>query len=246
MASFWDRINPLSSKSYTLPIANKNFRKGASSFLFGSPEKRENVSLLREEQEPLFNQLMGAGMDRGAGGAFGTSADFYRDILSNDPQMLQELYAPEFRRFNQDIIPGLAEQFAGMGSGALSSSGFRNSATQAGTDLAERLAQMRMNLRQNAASGLTNIGQIGLGNYSQNMVTQPGSQGFLGAMAPAIGTAVGSAFGDPIGGALGNMAGNMFSSGVSGNSVGQNTSPYGKTAANSAIAGANAGLYGRG
>jgi len=206
--AFWDTVAGLAGGG----IFSKNARKAAGNFLLGSPEKRENVSLLREEQEPLFNQLMGAGMGRGAGGAFGESADFYRDILANDPQMLQELFAPEFRRFNQDIIPGLAEQFAGMGSGALSSSGFRNSATQAGTDLAERLAQMRMNLRQNAASGLTGIGQAGLGNFSQNMVTEPGSPGFLRSVAPSVGSAVGSYFGGKFGG----------------NAVGQNTSPYGQ------------------
>ena len=215
MASVWDRVNPFSGKSWTLPIANKKFRKGAESFLFGSPEVRERISTLRDEQEPLYQQLTEAGMGKGAGGAYGSAADFYYDIMNNDPEMLQQLFAPEMRRFNEDIIPGLAEQFAGMGSGALSSSGFRNSATQAGTDLSERLAQMRMGLRQNAAQGLQNIGQAGLGNYSESMVTQPGTQGFLPGFANTVGNTVAQ---------LANPTNWM---GGSNNKAVRNTSPYG-------------------
>lgn len=213
MANFWERIKPGGSKSWLTPITNKNWQSGAMDFLTGTPEKRENVSTLRPEQEQIYNQLIGAGMGKGAGGAYGSAADFYYDIMNNDPEMLQQLFAPEMRRFNQDIIPGLAEQFAGMGSGALSSSGFRNAGVQAGTDLSERLAQMRMGLRQNAAQGLQNIGQAGLGNYSQNMVTQPGTSGFLPGFANAAGNAVAQ------------MAGHGFSGG---NSVGMNSSPYGR------------------
>lgn len=220
MASFWDRINPLSSKSFTVPIMNKNYRKGAMEFLTGTPEKHERISTLLDQQQPLFNQLQGATQGKGAGGAYGSAADFYYDILNNDPEMLQQLFAPELRQFNQDTIPGLSEQFAGMGSGALSSSGFRNSAVQAGTDLAERLAQMRMNLRQNAAQGLQNIGQTGLGNYSQDVMTQPGTAGFLPGFANTVGNVVGQV---ATGGANNMMRGanSVANSGI------RNTSPYG-------------------
>ena len=121
---------------------------------------------------------------QGGGGAFGQSADYFRQILEDNPELMQQFYAPEQRRFQQETIPGLAEQFAGMGSGALSSSGFRNAAVQAGTDLQERLANIRAQLKQNAASGLAGLGQVGLGNYSQDVMTQPGSQGFLSSVAP--------------------------------------------------------------
>ena len=185
------------------------FFSNIGKFFTGSPEKRENRSTLRPEQEALYQQLQNAGQGSGAGGAFGQSADYYRNLLSDNPEDMERFAAPEMRRFNEQIIPGLSEQFAGMGSGGLSSSSFRNAAVNAGTDLSERLGSIRANLRQSGAQGLQNIGTQGLGNYSQNMMTQPGSEGFLSNIAPAIGTAIGS-FAGPAGAAMGGMASNWL------------------------------------
>lgn len=202
-----------------LGVAPKKWNKAASNFITGTPAKRENVSTLRDEQEPLYQQAVNAGLNPGAGGAFGNAADYYRNNLSDNPADMEAFAAPEQRRFNEEIIPGLSEQFAGMGSGGLSSSGFRNAAINAGTDLSERLGAIRANLRQQSAQGLTGIGQIGLQNYSQNMETDPGTQGIL---APTLG-AIGTAYGGPALGSLAASAGNSFG----GNKVGQNSSPYG-------------------
>ncbi len=196
-------------------------------FFTGTPEKRENVSNLRPEQEGLYNQAVNAGKDRGAGGAFGQSADYYRDLLSDDSADYNAFSAPAMRQYSQDIVPGISEQFAGMGAGGLSSSGFRNAQTQGGVDLAERLGALRAGLRQQGAQGLQNIGQQGLQSYSQNMATTQGTPGFLASAAPAIGTAAGMAIGGPAGAAIGNITGNWF--GGQGNKVGANTSPYGQS-----------------
>jgi len=169
------------------------------SFWTGSPEKHERVSTLLPEQQKLYQQQQDALMNQGAGGAFGTSADYYRDLLSNDSQTMNQLSAPEMRKFNEDIIPGLSEQFAGMGSGGLSSSGFRNAAVNAGTDLSERLGAIRANLRSQGAAGLSGMAQQGLGNYSQDVMTQPGTQGFLPAIANAAGNIVGQYTGSSFG-----------------------------------------------
>lgn len=193
---------------------------GLFDFFTGTPAENEQVSNLTPDQMRNQKQLQKAGRRRGAGGAFGDSADFYRDILSNDPNALQSMYAPELRQFNEQTVPDLAEQFAGMGSGGLSSSGFRNAAVGAGTDLSERLASMRQNLRFNAAQGLSGIGSQGLQPYSQYQQTNPGSEGFLSSVAPAIGGAIGTAVGGPIGGALGSGLGNLFKGGGK-------SSPYG-------------------
>src|SRR6187549_2417597 len=117
MPSFWDRINPIGKNSYINPIANKGFRKGAMNFLTGTPETRENVSSLRPEQEGLYNQAVNAGMGPGAGGAFGEAADYYRGNLSDNPADFNAFAAPSMRQYNEQIVPGLSEQFAGMGSG---------------------------------------------------------------------------------------------------------------------------------
>lgn len=181
-------------------------------FLFGSPEKHERVSTLGKDQEPLLQQLLASLQGRGAGGGFGSSADYFYNILNDNPELMQQFMAPEMRRFNEQTIPGLAEQFAGMGSGGLSSSGFRNAAVNAGTDLQERLGAIRAGLKQNAASGLSGLGQQGLGNYTQDVATQQGSPGLFSTIGPGIGTAIGGAFGGPIGAAFGGLAGQAVSS----------------------------------
>lgn len=219
------------------------FFKSLSNLFTGTPAKRENVSTLRPEQDSLYQQLQRANMGQGAGGSFGTSADYYRGLLSDDSQDYNAFAAPQLRQFNEDIIPGLSEQFAGMGSGGLSSSGFRNAAVNAGTDLSERLGAIRANLRQYGAQGLSNLGQQGLQSYSQNMETDPGSEGLLSNLAPAIGTGIGAAFGGPIGASLGGSAGNWLKNSFGQSKVGQNSSPYGNSQA-SAQPNINSGMGG--
>lgn len=158
--------------------------KKGKEFLMGTPEKFEQLSLLGPEQQSLYQQLLAATQGEGAGGAFGGAADYYRDLLSNDSQTFDQMSAPEMRRFNEQIIPDLAEQFAGMGSGGLSSSGFRNAAVGAGTDLSERLGALRAQLRQQGAQGLMGLGQQGLQPYKEN-IFRPGKPGFLETAAPA-------------------------------------------------------------
>jgi hypothetical protein len=192
-------------------------------FFGGTPEKREQVSMLTPEQMKIEKGLQKAIRGKGASGAFGEAADYYRDLLSPDSETANMMFSPEMRRFNEDIIPGLAEQFAGMGSGALSSSGFRNAAVNAGTDLSERLGAIRASLRQQGAAGLMGLGQQGLVPTSQWQTTQQATPGFLSSMAPAIGSGIGMAIGGPAGAAIGGGLGSAF--GAS-SSKGQ-TSPYG-------------------
>lgn len=196
-------------------------------FWTGTPEKHERVSTLLPEQQKSFNQLQNASQGRGAGGAFGQSADYYRNLLSDDSADYNAFAAPQLRQYNQDIVPGLSEQFAGMGAGGLSSSGFRNAQVQGATDLSERLGAIRANLRQQGAQGLQGIGQSALGNFSQDVMTQPGSEGFLSQLAPALGTAAGAFFGGPGGAAIGNGIGNWFSGKSSGGKAPINSGPYG-------------------
>lgn len=178
-----------------------------SNLLFGSPEKHERVSTLTEGQQPLLQQLLSALQGQGAGGAFGSSADYLYSILQDNPELMQQFMAPEMRKFNQETIPGLAEQFAGMGSGGLSSSGFRNAAVNAGADLQERLGAIRANLKQQAAGGLMNLGQQGLGNYSQDVVTQQGSPGLISQLGPGLGAGLGMGLAGPIASGIGGMFG---------------------------------------
>jgi hypothetical protein len=177
-------------------------------FFSGSKPKTTQTSLLSKQQRPLESQLINAGMGQGAGGAFGSAADYYYNNLSDNPADFQAFAAPEMRKFNEEIIPGLSEQFAGMGSGALSSSGFRNAAVSAGTDLSERLAAMRAKLRESAAQGLQNIGTNGLEQRTQT-TQSPGQGGFLSQVGGLLGPVATAALG-PVGGAVGAFAGNAI------------------------------------
>jgi len=205
-----------------------NAFKSLGGLFKGTPEKHQRVSTLTKYQQPILKQNIAAAKGPGAGGAFGEAADYYRSILENNPEALEEFMAPENRRFNEDIIPGLAEQFAGMGSGGLTSSSFRNAAVNAGTDLSERLGAIRAQLRQNSAGSLAAIGQNALGNYSQDVMTQPGSEGLISQAAPIIGTAAGMYFGGPAGAQIGAQLGNQFRNSFNSPKVGRNTSPYGR------------------
>lgn len=202
-----------------VPSAPKGIRKKAGDIFFGSPERTE--SRLMDDQMPLYDQLQAALQGNGAGGAFGDAADYFRDLLSDDSTTFDAMSRPELRRFNEDIIPDLSEQFAGMGAGGLSSSGFRNAAVNAGTDLSERLASIRANLRTQGAQGLAGLGQQGLSDFK---VIRPGTSGLVDSIGPAIGTAAGAYFGGPAGAAAGSQLGAQVSNSISGK--GQ-TSPYG-------------------
>lgn len=192
-------------------------------FFSGTPERFYQQSTLGKEQQPLYNQMLAATQGKGAGGAFGQAADYYRDLLSDDSNTFQAMQAPELRRFREQTIPSLSEQFAGMGSGGLSSSGFRNAAVSAGTDLSERLGAIRAQLRQQGAAGLMGLGQQGLGQYNENIL-RPAEEGFAGQIAPLLGTAAGAFFGGPAGAAIGGAVGNW----ISGKGK---SSPYGKNQA---------------
>lgn len=207
-----------------LGLAPKSWNKKAKEFFMGSPAEYEQVSNLTPEQLEIENERRNA-----AKGAYGQSSDYYRDILSNNPEAFRAFEAPAQRQFNEQIIPDLAEQFAGMGAGGLSSSGFRNAAVGAGADLSERLAAMRAGLRESAASNLFNLGQSALQPHAQYQQTNPGSKGFLSTVAPAVGTAAGAAFGGPFGAAVGNFAGNLFGGNKSGSGQFGTNSPYGSS-----------------
>ena len=179
---------------------------GLNSFLFGSPAQYENVSTLLPYQSPLHRQQVKA-----AQGAIPQLQNYYGGLLSDNPADFEAMAAPEMRRFREDIVPGLAEQFAGMGSGGLSSSGFRNATVSAGADLSERLGALRAQLRQAGAAGLQGMANQGLQQFGQSQMTNPGSGGFLAGIAPIAGAAIGG----PIGSAIGSwISGNSQQSPV--------------------------------
>ena len=210
-------------------------------FFSGTPETREQVSNLTPSQMRIQSQLQNAARKKGAGGAFGDSADYYRSNLGTDPEDFNAFAAPQLRQFREDIMPGLAEQYAGMGASGTNFGNFGNEAGLATTDLGERLAALRAGLRERSAQGLQSIGQQSLTPHTEWQTTQPGSEGFLSSAIPALATAAGTAIGGPAGGAFGNFASNTVKNWMSPKG---STGPYGGT--NSPSASPNQGFSSKG
>ena len=162
---------------------------GFNNFLQGTPGQFDQRSRLGQPQQQGFQNLINAANGSGAAGGFGQAADYYRSLLSDNSPDYQALAATQMRQFRQQTLPGIAEQFAGLGAGALDSSGYRNSVLQANTDLGERLAALRANLRGQGAQGLQGIATQGLGDYFNNTY-MPQTPGFLQSAAPGIGSSL--------------------------------------------------------
>ena len=159
-------------------------------------------------------------------------SNYANDLMSPTSQAYQNFAAPEMRNFNEETMPDIAEQFAGVG--GLSSSGFQQAATGAGAGLQERLAALRSGLQMQGATMLSQLssqrnemamqpyemalqraqGMMGQSSFAYNPRTpkQPSvlSQ-FGGNLLGAAATGLGTAFGGPIGGALAGGVTNFFS-----------------------------------
>lgn len=133
---------------------------GLFDFLFGKKSKVQQVPTFSPEQQNLFNQLLS-----GQGGVrnealFRQAEDALMNLLNPEPEASRAYTNQAVRDFEQSILPGIAEQFAGAGAGALGSSGFRNASIEAGRRLAENLAVDRLNRQQGAISQAFNASQI--------------------------------------------------------------------------------------
>lgn len=84
-------------------------------------------------------------------------SQYYQGLLSPDSKAYEEQKAPMMREFQEQIMPGIAERFAGVG--GMSSSGFNQTAAQAGSSLEERLAALRSGLQMQGAQGLAGVSQ---------------------------------------------------------------------------------------
>jgi hypothetical protein len=110
--------------------------------LFSSKPTFKKIPSLSPEQTNLQNQLISLLSALGKpGGLFQQGQSYLQNLLSESPETMQKFEAPYLSQFQKEIIPALAERFAG--SGAQSSSAFQQALGQAGADLQERLASLR-------------------------------------------------------------------------------------------------------
>lgn len=116
--------------------------------------RESRVSQFTPEQQHYFdliNSIITGEGEKPKGGLLG---EVYGDEGFN-------AYAdPAIRKFNEEIVPGLAERFSGAfgtgAAGAQSSSAFQNALAGAGQDLARGLGEFRQQQRMQSLGGLTN------------------------------------------------------------------------------------------
>ena len=173
-------------------------------FWKSQPERMDRYSNLRPgQQEDLWTQYQNSLQGSGAGGSFGDLSDYYRGLMSGEGADAYE--KPMMRQFQEDIMPGIAEQFAGMGSGGLSSGGFMQETGRAATDLSERIGQMRADLRMQGAQGMQQM-QQGAFNPVDQQVFRPREAGFGEKLVTEFAGGVGKAAGTYLGGVTGGAA----------------------------------------
>ena len=116
------------------------------------------------------------------------------------------------QQFEEQMLPQIAERFAG--GGALSSSGFGQALGGAASGLQSQLAQLFSQLQGQAAQqqyGQYNqLAQTGLNHQQFAYNKQQGSGGFLAPILGGIGTAMGSPIGAALGQGIGGGISNLF------------------------------------
>lgn len=105
--------------------------------------------------------------------------------LFNDQNFFNKFQAPMERQFSEQTIPGLANQFAGMGSGgSLGSTAFRNALGREGEHLQESIAALRGGMQQQGVNQALNYAQQPFQNMMQ-LYNQALGQPMMNQYAPA-------------------------------------------------------------
>lgn len=201
-------------------------------FLFGKGDELKKIPTGTGTQRKLHKDILKQARGMGREG-LEASQEYYRNILNPQEDPLQQFLSPYqnqeafqqfadpyMSQFEEQILPQIAERFAGMG--ALSSSGFGQALGGAASGLQSQLAQLfsslignyqtnRQNAEQNAAASLgnqySNLTSTGLNYQPFAYNKQRGNTGFL----PSLLGGFGAAFGGPGGAMVGNQAGQQFS-----------------------------------
>ncbi len=194
------------------PIASEKGR----GLLFGKGDSLEKVATGTQEQEGLHNNILAQAMGMsGAGGGNDRANQYFNSLLGEDQgQAFDQFSAPYMQQFQEQILPKIAERFAGAG--ALSSSGFGQSLGGAASGLQAKLAELFSSLQGQAAQqqyGQYNqLSQTGLNYKPFKYAQQEGSGGFLPHLLGAAGTAFGGPAGGAIGQGIGSGISNLFKS----------------------------------
>lgn len=175
-----------------------------SEWLFGSPDKIKKVPTGNEFQQSLHDSILSQvlGMSQ-QGGGYNLAQNYFNNLLGQNSQdAYNQFSAPYLQQFQEQILPQIAERFAG--SGSLSSSGFGQALGGSASNLQGQLAQLFAELQKQAAGAQTNqynqLAQQGLNYQPFAYQNQRGSSGFLGNFGLGLGNTTGNLLGNSLGG----------------------------------------------
>ncbi len=198
-----------------------------SDWLFGSPDKLKKVPTGTPQQQQFHGDILNQLKQMlGQGGGYNLAQQHNQNILGNGPEALNQFSEPYLQQFQEQILPMIAENFAGKG--ALSSSGFGQALGGAGAGLQSQLAQLFSQLQQQSAQGEYNqfnqLGNQGLNYQPFAYQNKQGSGGILGPLATGLGYGLGGPLGSAAAGGISslfknNSGGGMSQSGLAGNSA---------------------------
>lgn len=150
---------------------------GINDFLFGKKDKMKKFPTMTREQYGLLNEMIGQ-----LSGGYGQGLDVLRQYLDPQSSIYQNFEAPYRQEFEQQTVPMLAERFAGAGGGmggGLSSSGFGQALSSAGSNLETNLAALKSQMQRNAIGDIFSQYQIALGQTPFGYQQRQGHEGFL-------------------------------------------------------------------
>lgn len=176
----------------------------------GSDDTFKKLASGSKEQQALHNSILAQAMGMSQqGGGYQQAQDYYNRLLGgNQQEAFNQFSSPYMQQFNEQMLPQIAERFAGAG--ALSSSGFGQALGGAASGLQSQLAQLFSALQSQAAGAQTNqynqLAQTGLNYQPFAYNRQQGSAGFLQPLLAGVAGEVGK----PIGSALGSGISDLF------------------------------------
>lgn len=163
---------------------------GLFEFLFGSGGQLKQVPTMTKEQKGFLSQIFQQlGGMQAPGGTYGLAQQRLQEQLMGGDEAYNAFAAPYLRQFQEEIVPGLAERFAGAG--ALSSSGFAQALGGAGAGLQERLASLRAQQQQGAIGSAlgqySNLAGMALGAQPFGYYSRQGQSGLLPFLGAGLG-----------------------------------------------------------
>jgi hypothetical protein len=166
-------------------------------WLFGKPDKLKKVDTGTKQQQQFGGQdLIQMLQDMiNPGGGLQQANQYDKSLLGEGPEAFNKFSQPYLQQFNEQIIPGIEERYAG--GGALSSSGFGQALGGASAGLQSQLAQLFSQLQGQAAGRqqgqFQNLSQVGLGYSPFAYQNEKGSGGAFGPLMTSLVEAFGPA-----------------------------------------------------